>query len=112
MQKWGRLTILEEANHADLVMVIIEGNRSSFWKKGELYEKLLVFPGGSAAIAESTPLWQEEVKEGVVAGRPVGKLVDHLRKQIEEYEKVGSAATSTVASMAAFQSRTVTAFIG
>jgi len=101
MQKWGRLTIVEEANHADLVMVIIEGNRSSFWKKGELYEKLLVFPGGSAAIAESTPLWQEEVREGVVAGRPVGKLVDHLRKQIEEYEKVGSAATSTAASMAA-----------
>jgi len=99
LQKWGRLTMVEDASQADLVLVIIEGNRSSFLKKGELFEKLLVFPGGTAA-PEGSPLWQEEAKEGVVAGRPVGKLIEHLRKQIEEYEKSGSPAMSAAASRA------------
>jgi hypothetical protein len=83
LQKWGRLAVVENSVQADLVLLIIEGNRSSFLKKGELFEKLIVLPGGPGAVQEKTPLWQEEAKEGL-GGRPAGKLVEHFRKQVED----------------------------
>ena len=97
LQQWGRLTLVEDASQADLVLLIIEGNRSSFMKKGELFERLLVFPGGSGSTQQTTALWQEEGKEGL-SGRPAAKLVAHLRKQIEDYEKTGPPLTSAGAS--------------
>jgi hypothetical protein len=93
LQKWGRLAVVEDSVQADLVLLIIEGNRSSFLKKGELFEKLIVLPGGPGAVQEKTPLWQEEAKEGL-GGRPAGKLVEHLRKQVEDYEKAGPPVMS------------------
>jgi hypothetical protein len=97
LQKWGRLKLVEDTGQADLVLLIIEGNRSGLLKKGELFERLVVFPGGPGAVQEKTALWQEEAKEGL-GGRPAGKLIEHLRKQIEEDEKSGSPVMSAKVS--------------
>jgi hypothetical protein len=90
LQAWGRFTIVEDTAKPDLVLLLVEGNRSGFIKKGELFEKLLVFPGGSSGTQQTAVLWQDEAKEGF-SGRPAGKLVERLRKQIEEYEKSTAA---------------------
>ena len=92
LQAWGRFTIVEDTAKPDLVLLLVEGNRSGFIKKGELFEKLLVFPGGSAGTQQTAVLWQDEAKEGF-SGRPAGKLVERFRKQIEEYEKSTPAVT-------------------
>jgi hypothetical protein len=97
LEKWGRLKLVDEAGQADLVLLIVEGNRSSLFKKGELFERLVVLPGGPGTAQDKAALWQEEAKEGL-GGRPAGKLVDHLRKQIEDYEKAGAGLTSGAVS--------------
>jgi hypothetical protein len=86
VREWGRLTIVDDPAAADLVLVIVEGNRSSFIKQGELYEVLLAFPGGSSEREDSKPLWQQEAKEGF-GGRPADKLLERFRKYVEGLEK-------------------------
>ncbi len=86
VRAWGRLTIVDDPAAADLVLVIVEGNRSSFLKQGELYEVLLAFPGGSSESEDSQPLWQQEAKEGF-GGRPADKLLERFRKYVEGLDK-------------------------
>jgi hypothetical protein len=85
--KWGRFTVVNEAAGADLILVIIEGNRTSGIREGVLTERLAVFPGGSART-DPPLLWQSHSHDGGVRDyRPVAKTVDEFRSAIEEYEK-------------------------
>lgn len=86
VRAWGRLTVVDNPADADLVLMIVEGNRSSFLKEGELYEVLLAYPGGSSESTPSKPLWQQEAKEGL-GGRPADKLLERFRKYVEGLEK-------------------------
>src|SRR5437899_554772 len=58
LEKWGRLKLVNEAGQADLVLLIVEGNRSSLFKKGELFERLVVLPGGPGTAQDKAALWQ------------------------------------------------------
>lgn len=82
--KWGRFTVVDDPVTADLVLVIVEGNRNSGVREGVLTEKLLVARGG----ADKVKLWESSSHEGGVRDyRPVAKTVDEFRAAVEEYEK-------------------------
>jgi hypothetical protein len=85
--KWGRFTVVNAPEEADLVLVIVEGNRNSGVREGVLTENLAVFPGGSANT-DAPVLWQSQSHDGGVRDyRPVARTVDEFRSAIEEYEK-------------------------
>ncbi len=91
--KWGRFTLVTDPAHADLVVVLLEGNRIVKGGYGP-YSELLVFNGGKMPAKYEKPLWQTDAMW--TFGSAVGKLVERFRKHIEELEK----ATPTVAQIA------------
>ena len=85
--KWGRFTIVDAPEKADLVLVIVEGNRTSGIRAGALTERLLVSAGGPDS-EESALLWQSNSHDGGVRDyRPIAKTVDEFRAAVEEYDK-------------------------
>lgn len=83
--QWGRFTVVDDPGKADLILVIVEGNRNSGVREGVLTERLLVLRGGSERTA---PLWQSKSHDGGVRDyRPVAKAVEEFRAAVEEYEK-------------------------
>jgi hypothetical protein len=81
--KWGRFTLVDSPEKADLVLVIVEGNRTSGIREGVLTEKLLVVRGGT----DKVKLWESRSHDGGVRDyRPVAKTVDEFRAAVEEYE--------------------------
>jgi TPR repeat protein len=92
IQRWGRWTLVQDPVAADLVLLIVEGNRNTFLQPGKLVEQLLVFQGGSLPAKDEVPLWQAKGEESI-SGRPGDKLVEQLRKQVEEYEKAETQRT-------------------
>lgn len=93
LRKWGRFTLVVDPTQADLIVVLLEGNR--FLKGGYgPYSELLVFQGGKLPAKYEKPLWQTDAMWSV--GSAVGKVVERFRKHIEELER----ATPTVAQIA------------
>ncbi len=83
--QWGRFTVVGDPGKADLILVIVEGNRNLGVREGVLTERLLVSRGG---IERTAPLWQSNSHDGGMRDyRPVGKTVDEFRAAVEEYEK-------------------------
>ncbi len=83
--KWGRFTVVSDPGKADLILVIVEGNRTSGIREGILTERLVVSRGGPEGTA---PLWQSKSHDGGIRDyRPVAKTVDEFRAALEEYEK-------------------------
>jgi len=83
--QWGRFTVVGDPGKADLILVIVEGNRNSGVREGVLTERLLVSRGG---IERTAPLWQSNSHDGGMRDyRPVGKTVEEFRAAVEEYEK-------------------------
>jgi hypothetical protein len=83
--QWGRFTVVGDPGKADLILVIVEGNRNAGVREGVLTEKLVVSRGGSE---ETAPLWQSKSHDGGVRDyRPVAKTVEEFRAAVEEYEK-------------------------
>jgi len=83
--QWGRFTIVSDPRQADLILTIVEGNRTSGIREGVLTERLVVSRGGSG---ETVPLWQSKSHDGGVRDyRPVAKTVEEFRAAVEEYEK-------------------------
>jgi len=83
--QWGRFTVVGDPGKADLILVIVEGNRSSGIREGVLTEKLLILRGGPQ---RTTPLWESNSHDGGIRDyRPVAKTVDEFRSAVGEYEK-------------------------
>jgi len=83
--QWGRFTVVGDLGKADLILVIVEGNRNSGVREGVLTERLVVSRSGSEGMA---PLWQSKSHDGGMRDyRPVAKTVEEFRAAVEEYEK-------------------------
>jgi hypothetical protein len=83
--QWGRFTVVGDPGKADLILVIVEGNRSSGIREGVLTEKLLILRGGPQ---RRPPLWESNSHDGGIRDyRPVAKTVDEFRAAVGEYEK-------------------------
>jgi hypothetical protein len=85
MTKWGRFTLVDDPEKADLILVIVEGSRNSGVRVGLLTERLLIARGGSDRTAF---LWKSNSYDGGIRDyRPVARTVDEFRAAVEEYDK-------------------------
>jgi len=83
--KWGHFHIVDDAEAADLIMVVSEFSSSKSTKMERIREALAVF-AGSTLCADATPLWVVHEVGPALGQRPTGKLVEDLRKQLAKLE--------------------------
>ena len=96
--KWGRFHLVDDAEIADLIIVVSEYSSSKPTKLERVSEGLAIFVGGSTPSADATPVWAVGEEGPALGQRPTGKLVEDLRKQLTKLEKSvrASAAPSPI----------------
>jgi hypothetical protein len=85
--KWGRFQLVDEAEAADLIIVISGYSSSKPTKTERIRENLAIFVGGSTANVDATPLWAVSEVGPALGQRPTAKLVEDFRKHLSELEK-------------------------
>jgi hypothetical protein len=82
LKKWNRLTLVEDAAQADLIMVIMEWNE----KSAMVYQvdKLLVYKGHGIPETGTLPLWKAEAKQERARDVPAKMVMLMFRKYIED----------------------------
>jgi hypothetical protein len=96
--KWGRFYLVDDAETADLIIVISEYSSSKPTKMERVNEGLAIFVGGSPPCADATPLWAVEEVGPALGQRPTGKLVEDLQKQLTKLEKLVRASAAPSAT--------------
>lgn len=85
---WGRFHLVDDAETADLIIVVSEYSTSKPTRmEPRVRVALAIFAGGSTPCAEATPLWAVQEVGPVLGQRPTGKLVEDLRKLLAKLEK-------------------------
>jgi hypothetical protein len=92
--KWGRFQLVDDAETADLVIVISEYSSSKPTRMERVREVLAIFVGGNAPYANATPLWAVKEVGPAFGQSPTGKLVEDLRKQLTRFEESVSASAA------------------
>jgi hypothetical protein len=92
--KWGRFNVVDDAETADLIIVISEYSSSKPTRTERISEGLAIFVGGSTTCADATPLWAVKEVGPALGQRPTGRLVEDLRKQLAKLEKSVRASTA------------------
>lgn len=85
--KWGRFHLVDDAETADLIIVVSEYSSSKPTRMERVSEGLTIFFGRSTHCADATPLWAVKEVGPALGQRPTGKLVEDLRKQLTKLEK-------------------------
>lgn len=91
--KWGRFQLVDNAETADLVIVISEYSSSKPTRAERVIEGLAIFMGGNMSRLDPTPMWAVEEVGPLLGQRPTGKLVEDLRMYLAELET--TVATSS-----------------
>ncbi len=96
--KWGRFQLVDDAETADLIIVIVEYSSSKPTRMERITEGLAIFVGGNIPCADAAPLWTANEVGPALGQRPTGKLVEDLQKQLAKLEKPvrASAAPSPI----------------
>ena len=92
--KWGRFHLVDDAETADLIIVISEYSSSRPTRMERVREVLAIFVGGNAPHANARPLWAVKEVGPAFGQSPTGKLVDDLRKQLTKLEESGRASAA------------------
>jgi hypothetical protein len=85
--KWGRFHLVDDAETADLIIVISEYSSSKPTRMERVRQVLAIFVGGNASYANVTPLWAVKAVGPALGQSPTGKLVEDLRKQLTKLEE-------------------------
>ena len=91
--KWGRFHLVDDAETADLIIVVSEFSSSKPTRMKHIREALAIFVAGSTLCADVTPLWTVNEVGPALGQRPTGKLVEDLRKQLTKLENSVRAST-------------------
>jgi len=87
LAKWGRFDLVDDAETADLVIVISEYSSSKHTRMERVRQVLAIFVGGNASHANVTPLWAVRAVGPALGQSPTGKLVEDLRRQLTKIEE-------------------------
>jgi hypothetical protein len=85
--KWGRFRLVDDAETADLIIIISEYSSSKPTRMERVSEALAIFAGGSTPCADGTPLLAVKEVGPALGQRPTGKLVEDLRKELSNLEE-------------------------
>lgn len=85
LKKWNRLTLVEDAAQADLLIVILEWNE----KAAVLYQvdKMLVYKGRGLPETGTPPLWKAEAKQERARDVPARMVTLMFRKYVEDLKQ-------------------------
>jgi tetratricopeptide (TPR) repeat protein len=86
VKKWGRFTIVETPEQADLVMLLVEGNRAAGGGGTLKTSLLLVAAGGPAAGKEREAYWNEAKTGSILGVSAGGKVISDFRHYLEELD--------------------------
>jgi hypothetical protein len=92
--KWGRFHLVDDAETADLIIVISNYSSSKPTRMERVSEALAIFVGGNTPCADATPLWAVNEVGPALGQRPTGKLVEDLRKHLTKLEESGRASAA------------------
>lgn len=92
--KWGRFQLVDDAEAADLIIVVSEYSSSKPKRMERISESVAIFVGGSTPGVDATPLWTVKELGPEFGQRPTGKLVEHLRKYVTELEESVTASSA------------------
>jgi hypothetical protein len=92
--KWGRFQLVDDADAADLIIVISEYSSSKPTRMERITENVAIFVGGTSANVDATPLWAVKELGPALGQRPTGKLVEDLRKYVTELEESVAASSA------------------
>jgi len=92
--KWGRFHLVDDAETADLIIVISNYSSSKPTRMERVREALAIFVGGHTPCADATPLWAVNEVGPALGQRPTGKLVEDLRKQLTKLEESGRSSAA------------------
>jgi superkiller protein 3 len=88
IRKWGRFSVIEDPNKADLVLVLFEGNRSTGHGGTIRTARLVVLPGGGPPKRGDIPLFDESDNGGVLLPTSAApKVVARFRSYLESLDK-------------------------
>jgi len=90
--KWAHFHLVDNAETADLIIVVSEYSSSKPTRTERVRETLAIFVAGSMLCADATPLWAVNEVGPALGQRPTGKLVEDLRKQLTKLEKDRASA--------------------
>lgn len=88
---WGHFRIVDDADTADLIIVVSEYSSSKPTRMERVREAIAIFVAGSLC-AGARPVWAVNEVGPALGQRPTGKLVEDLRKQLTKLEKVRASA--------------------
>jgi hypothetical protein len=89
--KWGRFQLVDDAETADLIIVISEYSSSKPKWTERITESVAIFVGESAPSVDAIPLWAVKELGPELGQRPTGKLVEDLRKYLTKLEETVAA---------------------
>ncbi|HEV2728949.1 MAG TPA: hypothetical protein VGV15_02865 [Terriglobales bacterium] len=92
--KWGRFQLVDDAETADLIIVISECSSSKPKRMKRIDENVAIFVGGRTPNLDATPLWAVKELGPELGQRPTGKLVEDLRKYLTELEESVAASSA------------------
>ena len=89
--KWGRFTVIPDPAQADLVLVLMEGNRAAGGGGVIRTARLVVQPGGKPPKPGDIPLWDEDANGSILATSGAPKVIARFRAYLENLDKTVSA---------------------
>jgi hypothetical protein len=92
--KWGRFQLVDDAETADLIIVISAYSSSKPKRTERIIENVAIFLGGSTLNVDATPLWAVNELGPALGQRPTRKLVEDLRKYLTELEESVAASSA------------------
>lgn len=93
--KWGRFHLVDDAETADLIIVVSNYSSSKPTRMERIREALAIFVGGKTPCADATPLWAVNEVGPALGQRPTRKLVEDLRKHLTKLEELGRASAAS-----------------
>ena len=92
--KWGRFQLVDDAETADLIIVISDYSSSKPTSMERIRESVAIFACGNTPDVDATPLWTIDELGPALGQRPTGKLVKDLRKYVTELEASVAVSSS------------------
>ena len=98
LMRWGRFQLVDDAQTADLIIVISDFSSSKRMMMDRVMESMAVFAGGTVPGENAAPLWSvDETGPALGTKRPTEKLVQDFKKDLTEFEKsVAASGPSSV----------------